>query len=84
MAITLRLVDPHIDFYVRAICQAATEGTPPEVPTQQELRVSHDLGLYTVEELEDLLGELCTTLTEWVENHPPYEPEPEPEPEPEE
>ncbi len=75
MANTARYVDPHIDFYVRAMGVANTEGTPPEVPTLQELRKSHDLGLYTVEELEDLLKELSETLAEWVDNHPPHEPE---------
>lgn len=74
MANTARLVDPHIDFSIRATSVADTEGTPPEVPTTQQLRASHNLGLYTVEQLEDLLEALSTKLTKWVESHPPTEP----------
>jgi len=68
-----RYVNPHVEFYVRADEVIVPGGTPPSVPTLQELRKSHDLGNYTVEELEDLLGELTDTLVEWVQNHPPHE-----------
>lgn len=66
-----RYINPHVNFYVRADSVVDTE-TPTEVSTQQELRRAHDLGLYTVEELEGLLEELSETLTAWVENHSPY------------
>lgn len=70
-----RYVDPHLTCYVRADSIVDSEGTPPEISTMQELRGSHDLGLYTVEELEDLLGEIADTIVAWVGNHPPYEDE---------
>jgi hypothetical protein len=70
-----RYVDPHVDFYIRATGIVDPAGTPPEIPQMQELRKSHDLGLYTVEELEELLETLGETLTEWVGNNPPHEPE---------
>lgn len=70
-----RYVDPHVDFYVRAITVVDPEATPSEVPQMQELRRSHNLGLYTMEELEDLLKELGETMTGWVEHYPPHDAE---------
>lgn len=69
-----RYIDPHVGFYIKAMSASCACHPVPatEVPTQQELRRSHDLGLYTVEELEDLLEEIDDTLGEWVEAHPPH------------
>lgn len=71
-----RYVNPHLECYVRA--DSIVEATeppqqPPEIPTQQELRRKHDLGLYTVEELEDLLKEVSEAIVAWVGNHPPHD-----------
>ncbi len=68
-----RYVDPHLNFYVRATGIIDPEAQPPEVSVIQELRKSHNLGLYTVEELEESLEALGETLAEWVGNNPPHE-----------
>ena len=70
-----RYVDPHVAFYIRADSVVGPTANPLEVTQIQELRKSHDLGLYTVEELEGLLEELGDTLAEWVGNHPPHDDE---------
>lgn len=70
-----RYVDPHLDLEIHGLAAVSTQGPPPEVARQQHLRASYDLGLYTVEELTDLLEELGATVTEWVGVHPPYEAE---------
>jgi hypothetical protein len=71
-----RYVNPHLECYIRA--DSIVEVTeppqqPPEQSVLQELRRKHNLGLYTVEELEDLLGEIADVIVEWVENHPPHD-----------
>jgi hypothetical protein len=68
-----RYVNPHLDFYIRADSIVAEGQVPPEEPSMQELRRVYNLGLYTVEELEELLDEIASTLAEWVGNHPPHE-----------
>jgi hypothetical protein len=69
----VRYVDPHLNFYIRATGIIDPEAKPPEVSQMQELRKAHDLGLYTVKELEELLEVLGKTLAEWVETNPPHE-----------
>ena len=68
-----RYIDPHLNIYVRADSVVDTEGTPPEISTVQELRREHDLGLYTVEEIGELLDEFSDTLAAWTASHPPHE-----------
>lgn len=65
------LYDPHVNLYVRATQVVDPVAVPPQEAALQELRRVRNLGLYTLDQMEDLLNELDQCVAGWVGAHPP-------------
>lgn len=67
-----QLYDPHIHLILKGNIVVDPPSQIAEEEAEQVIQRVFNLGLYRIDEMEELLDELKDRLENWVGNHPPH------------